>query len=565
MDTSSSHLINPDDPDHPLVHLSKQNEDESPFFKKLVLEVRIMIYEFAVAMDDVLKPVQRVPRSNKFILEGSSNTPSTVVHLGRTCRRIYQELENFPVFYRVNTFQFRMDFDMHIFLAAIHPKRLGMIRTVRLRFGDIFYNEYDAHDDPWYGQSPTIKYILALLSQCTSLEDLSLVLQQNTPRDLTHFLSGWERLARKSPSIPAFINLPVFKIFLRYQDQGPEYTLEEALSHSQLIQTEPTKKILADVDYGLRARKAIFARLPKVTINHKTDYRPQWLRDMADGTAINEAIKAAPIDFPGHKRIAQDVRDMSDTVSSRTRRKSMTVNEHGVVYREIPQFNVDGLLAWKFNEVKGVRWDDSGEVELEVKWCWPPRVPATSWVPFESFEMNREGEEMIIAFYRKDMDHSPYRSNLESHIQRMKSMPSLSDIAEIAGGVDYFLNKYAPTVGLRTGGSKKARFRAWAHWIKAWDNCIATTENNLKKQKKEAAEAEAFQAAEDAARAAQAEKAAKKAARKAARAAKAAKVQEAANKKVAKAAKTNKGVKAAKVTKAKSIKTKSVKTKKTAK
>ncbi|KAI1471276.1 uncharacterized protein F4812DRAFT_467416 [Daldinia caldariorum] len=536
MDSSNSPFINPDDPDHPLVHISKRNEDESLFLKRLALEVRLMIYEFAVAMDDAVEPVQQAERSNKFFSDRFSGTPSTVVCLGRICRKIYQELENYPVFYRVNKFQFFTSYDMHKFFAAIHPKRLVMIRTIRLTYGNA-----PTTTGVWGKGDHFLKHVLALLSQCTNLEDLSLILQQNGGNDLSYFLVGWEGLVKDSLSQPALINLPVFKVFLRYSPGGPEYPLEEALGHSQFIQTKQTKEIFTAIVHGMKARKIVFDGLPEVRINDKKDYRPEWLRNMADGTAINEAIKAAAIDFPGHKRIAQDVRAMSDNVSCRTRRKFQAVNEIGVVYRKVPQFDGGGLLTWAFNEIKEVRWTDSEDIELEVRWCQPARVPETSWVPFSSLEMNGAQEETMLAFYRKVMQVLPDPSRLESYYQKIKYMPSLSVIAEYAGGVDDFLNKNAPTSRVRTGEVTKKRFRAWAYWTKAWENNTARLERELRKQKKEAAEAEA--------------EAAK--AREAREAEEAAKAKKAANKdSTKKKGNLQPTKKASKVTKAKSVKAK---------
>ncbi|KAK6955166.1 hypothetical protein Daesc_002797 [Daldinia eschscholtzii] len=536
MDASSSSLVNPDDPNHPLWHVAQQNDDV-PFFNKLSLEVRLMIYEFAVAMDGPVRPKQVEFRSNKFFSDQSKGTPSTVVHLGRTCRRLYQELENYPVFYRVNTFQFRETRAMLAFMAAIHPKRLSMIYNIRLMSGEfsaVWYPHANWGDTS--GRTSCIDHILALLSRCKNLRNVSLVLDTNYRGNLEYAVTYWDALARGSHTKPAFINLPGFKVFIRYGANGREDPLETAITQTEILidQSELTWGIFRTIARGLRARESTFARMPKDESDEsdKNDRRPQWLKDLGDEATINKAIKASEVDFPGDKRIAQDIRAMSDHVSSRTRRKAQSVDELGVLRREVPLFDGSGLVAWRIHDVEGARWNDSGEVELKLLLQRPGRVPELLWVPLDSYEMNREGEEMLLDFFRKFKNKtSGYcywrrgevpRGNLEGSLHTIRSMPSPAVVAKLAGGAKHFVNLYSTAGNVTTDEIRRSRIRAWDFWSKAWENFIPELERGIRLQKR---------AAKKAAReAAKAQKAAEKAAKVQEAAEKVAKAQKAASK-----------------------------------
>ncbi|KAI1476492.1 hypothetical protein F4774DRAFT_412783 [Daldinia eschscholtzii] len=494
------------------------------------LKVRLMIYEFAVAMDGPVRPKQMDVGSNKFFSDPSDGTPSTVIHLGRTCRRLYQELENYPVFYRVNTFQFRETHTMLAFMAAIRPKRLSMIQNIRLMCGE--------YSPVWYPQAnwgdtssriSRIDHILALLSHCKNLRNVSLVLDTNVWSKLGYAVTYWDDLARGSHTKPAFINLPGFEVFIRYGAGGREDPLETAITQTDILiyQSDVTLGILKIIARGLRARKRTFARMSKVKSDEsdRNDRRPQWLKDLGDETTINKAIKASEVDFPGEKRIAQDMRAMSDHVSSRTRRKAQSVDELGVLRRDVPLFDGNGLVAWRIREVKGVRWNDSGEVELELLLMRPTRVLELFWVPLHSYEMNRQGEEMLLSFFRKFKIHTSSifylrrreapKGNLEGALQTMRSMPSPAVVAKLAGGAEYFVNLHFTVGNVRTDKVRRSRIRAWAFWSKAWDNFIPELERGVRLQKRAAKRAamEAAKAQKVAEKAAKAQEAAEKAAK----------------------------------------------------
>jgi hypothetical protein len=90
-------------------------------------QVRLMIYEYSVALEESVSPRQLAPRSNKFTwgrIDHSAavlRMPLVVSALVHICRQAYHELRKTPVFYRVNSFKFLFPYDLLAFLAAITP------------------------------------------------------------------------------------------------------------------------------------------------------------------------------------------------------------------------------------------------------------------------------------------------------------------------------------------------------------------------------------------------------------------------------------------------------------
>ncbi|KAI1647753.1 uncharacterized protein F4817DRAFT_365195 [Daldinia loculata] len=539
MAASSSSLINIGDPNHIYAVLTQENHHDSPLFKNIPIEIRLIIYEYAVAIDKPVRPRQMAPRSNKFVWGKTDNDgrsrftgvvlksdeePLVVVSLSRTCRSIYRELEDHPVFYRVNRFEFDFAQDLHTFLAAILPKRLAMIRTIRLITGEAL----NPWAEDWGGQvrpaphvalqphnrppNNHINHILTLLSRCDDLRELSLVLHQNVDfGGMESKLYGWDTLADGSHEAPAFINLPIFDVFMRFSLYGEEFHLKKALGRSELQQGPQARNYLSAIVRGLDARKKAFALKGKS--DEEKDNHPQWLKDMANRAAINAAIRAAPVDFTGGNRIAQDMHLMSDTVSSRTRRKGQVVNSFGVVHREVPKYTADGQVAWTYLKVTGIRWNDSGELELQLLWEDPTRDRYDSWASFHAFPKDRQGEENIIRFFRNTAT-GLYR-DVEAHLREVHSIPSPSDVAKFAGGLNHFLDKdtmFAET----TQTVRQRRIHIWNHWIKRWDRYVARLEKELDKKKKEAAKAAAA-ATEDSKKAKKARKGNQKAMKKSAK------------------------------------------------
>ncbi|KAI0130998.1 hypothetical protein F4814DRAFT_445140 [Daldinia grandis] len=537
MAASSSSYINIGDPNHPFAHITQQNHG-SILFKNIPLEIRLMIYEFAVAVDEPVQPRQVAPRSNKFIWDGSirygnlpagngsgmKDEPLVVVSLSQACRSIYRELEDNPVFYRVNKFEFCFSPDLHAFLAAIRPKRLAMISSIRL----LPWGLNGSCRDTWDGthpvmykaqdnrrQVPSYGHILALLTRCKDLKEVSLILLQDHYGDMYGVILGWDEVASGSHEAPAFINLPFFNVKMRIYPDGEELQLKEALRHPGFHQDDMSAPLLSAVSHGLEKRKKALAQKREEASAQKSKRdeerrkrgeekdkseeeggnHPKWLKevkwmeDLANETSINAALVAAPVDFTGGNRVAQDLHLVSDSVSSRTRSKDKFVDPVGVIHREVAKYTTDGQFTWEYDEVLGIRWNDSGDAELHISWAHPGKGPISSWESFFAIPRDGLGEYRILSFFQTTMSWG-YK-DLEAHLRRIRSIPSPLEIANLAGGFDQYIGK---DTTYRQNGKIihtliRRRTRSWAHWAQRWDRYTARLENELNKKKKEAASA----------------------------------------------------------------------------
>ncbi|KAH8194496.1 hypothetical protein TruAng_011334 [Truncatella angustata] len=148
------------------------------------VEVRLMIFEFAVTLDKPVTPRQITQHSNKFtwgdrkqvpvhnhpgnndyVWECQEDDRPAIVSLSLTCKQFYDELRRYPVFYRVNQFQFELE-DLVAYLAAITPERCNMIQNIVL-------TGLGSSSLPKSKRSAALqKHALVLLSQCRSLRNV---------------------------------------------------------------------------------------------------------------------------------------------------------------------------------------------------------------------------------------------------------------------------------------------------------------------------------------------------------------------------------------------------------
>lgn len=140
-----------------------------------------MIFEFAVKLDKPVTPRQITGHSNKFtwgdrkqvpvhdhpgnrdyVWECQENTRLAVVPLNLTCKQFYEELRDYPVFYRINDFQFEVE-DLVPYLAAITPGRRSAIQNITVTGGC----------KPKSRRSVALhKHAITLLSQCSALRNV---------------------------------------------------------------------------------------------------------------------------------------------------------------------------------------------------------------------------------------------------------------------------------------------------------------------------------------------------------------------------------------------------------
>ncbi|ETS79868.1 hypothetical protein PFICI_07397 [Pestalotiopsis fici W106-1] len=153
------------------------------------VDLRLMIYEYAVKLDKAIVPRQVADCSNKFtwgereqvpvhnhpgnrdyLWESRDNERLAVVSLNLTCKQFYEELRSYPVFYRINRFQFDLQ-DLVPFLVAVTPERRNAIRHINV-------TQRSSIGTPRARQITTLyKHAVTVLRNCSSLRDLPAVLE----------------------------------------------------------------------------------------------------------------------------------------------------------------------------------------------------------------------------------------------------------------------------------------------------------------------------------------------------------------------------------------------------
>ncbi|KAI1141060.1 hypothetical protein F5Y05DRAFT_298132 [Hypoxylon sp. FL0543] len=180
MTTNNTSVVNLGDQEHPNLHLTKMNA-QTLLLQKLHPQLRLMIYEFAVYVDEPIEPVQITQHSNKFFDANSPFRLPTVVSLSQACRAIYAELEYNCPFYKVNRFRFTCQVQLNAYLAAITPQRRSNIWWIDLSPALIHYTTspvWSLNDLHLYTPAERKNNaILAQLSQCDALRRHELSLE----------------------------------------------------------------------------------------------------------------------------------------------------------------------------------------------------------------------------------------------------------------------------------------------------------------------------------------------------------------------------------------------------
>ncbi|OTA55233.1 hypothetical protein K449DRAFT_400153 [Hypoxylon sp. EC38] len=438
--------------DHPLYAQFVRNTSNT--FISLPIEIRLIIYEYAVAINKNITVHHVTRRSNKFlwgekqldtrssskIWSNSEQQPLAVLSLSQTCRQFYMDLEHNPVFYRVNTFQFtwpRADTstlprisawqeeslaELSEFLAAITPKRRAMIRYVHVAY------DFNGEWAPYYVfREPRYSHVLPLLSQCKDIRELSFILPSNLPHLYDTFLENGLNSAQQRHDIPMLWNLPFLRVKVAAAEGGRPLALGDSATISRLSWVRFRHDYQDHQVFRSNGRlitqfnRAMFAR-------YRGDEWPQWFQDMDNPDRVEQAITAQDLDVHGENRIAQNPSQRTGPVSSRTRRKN-TIYDHslGVLQRDIPQYSENGILAWNFKEVTGIRLNDSSELECEVIWDLPLRVPASGWVPVRALWVDGS-ESHLRAYYNPYIyDRVVHHRN---HCEQMKNTISPSYVLE---------------------------------------------------------------------------------------------------------------------------------------
>ncbi|KAI1101510.1 hypothetical protein F4804DRAFT_347658 [Jackrogersella minutella] len=447
------------DEKHPNLELTELNK-KSVFFK-LPIEVRLIIYEFAVYVDKPIVPRQVKKYSNKFVwgdyitsrsydfndelteCRESTEQELMAVSLFRTCRAMFADLECWHPFYKVNLFEFHGPHSLHLFLAAITPQRRRKIRWI-----DIL------HEPSSLCLKSLDKKLLALLSQCKDLKTHRLKLtvqyhelsEDGVVRSLTRCL---EKIQPQSHSWRHYNtwSLPFFHL---------EFHLHPDHSGSAYIPIVVTT-----------IKRAITLHRKRENIE---EGGPQWFKDMAEDRRLQEdAIAAANIQFPGEERLALSKASSSiGPISSRTRGKCQVPDPMGTTKRSIPEYNEEGTVTGRIDYVTEIRWNGT---DIQVKVVWPqPSLRNSTWENLSAI-LDSLCERHIRRCYLS-MQYCRYRSvsrgptmDRNNLVDKIKNMPSPGDIVKVAGNFSFLDNEV---------GKKRANYvrGQWRELIGEWNSFL---------------------------------------------------------------------------------------------
>ncbi|KAI1453985.1 hypothetical protein F4805DRAFT_461263 [Annulohypoxylon moriforme] len=435
-------IINLDDEQHPHFELTKLN-GESPFFKVLPIEVRLMIYEYALYIDREIRPNQLQEHSNKFAYERIGRQFLSTAWLSNytlslTCRAIYAELERWNPFYRINVFCFDYQRDCHTFLSAITPQRRRGIREIYFRI-----NGWDLSR---YQETTFDENLLSLLSHWDNLSARRFVVfvylhqqgnkSMNDARDVMSLLLTQIRDPVRLPGQYRLWDLPFSRI----------------------------KFVLADPfcsDLGISIlREAILREHYKLRLNTPRD-GPQWFKAMAENSQLQEAaVLAARVHFPGEMRVSLDKASSSmGPVASRTRAKCKAPDSKGIIERVIPRYNEEGYLNLSYGvRINDIRWNGTN-VQCEV--VSVQNEDERAWEDLLVL-LQPQFEDGLWRFYRGQMsEHGRWITGLD----RLRAVPHPRHIFSTA-------SEFLTSEDFASKRQEKYLIRRWNDLVAAWDGCL---------------------------------------------------------------------------------------------
>ncbi|KAH9906183.1 hypothetical protein F4778DRAFT_801449 [Xylariomycetidae sp. FL2044] len=502
------------DPHHPTAHITRRNDNESIFFK-LPPEVRIMIYEFAVAEDEEIWPSQIADRSNKFDWKEIAAAESsrsrrgfisrdnsvvgndctlTVAHLTRVSQKIYAELEATPVFYRVNRFNFYLPEEQFVFLAAITPQRRGMIEHICLHNAHIhgarrldhwdhthFGSRLEREKDHWYEFRQVGQHSLSLLSQCVRLKRLvySHRLRCRTYNGLPVGSPLHQVLPELLPIAQAAIdfrrcslwNLSTFRVELILDDDsilllGPQLPSSNQSRRTMPQSAEPHENLINQIRNAFTLRRSqLLKPLPRSNDDEKQQYE-EAIKETITADMLREAIIGSKIDFPGEDRVTQNRSESLVTnVSSRTRQKCKAkADTAGVLTkRETPLINQEGHLTWRSYRVDKVLWEGD-EVFSEVVTI---NRDKSARVKIESLLFDEDGFLGLHAYYQRQLDVKGPESP-RKRLEQIRNIPSPRDIMPAErGGVRSIYELLRQDGGDSLHPVKPGTRLPW--WVRSWE------------------------------------------------------------------------------------------------
>ncbi|KAI1080172.1 hypothetical protein F5B20DRAFT_116817 [Whalleya microplaca] len=458
-----------------------------------------MIYEYALYVDEPIKPQQITPYSNRFVSNDTrefycgrflpNQLPIKVASLSRTCREIYEDLDEYPVFYRVNKFWFEDMVALHEFLAAITQRRREMIRTIQLQppyhlYGELSLNGPIKNRD--WKKYDAVTQVLRLLCQCDDLRNLTLVVKPFYQRKNSN---NYERVFQLLMKMQEFVfKLPYFQLVVVFPDNTSiRFADPKTISNRPAANTFANPGVINSfVGKMVEALKSRKERLVKEEAEgrgflkeYKNNITAQQLRD---------AISSSLVHFVGENRISQDLfNDSIGTVSSRTRQRCQTeVDSSGLVTRETPKYAADGRLTCEF-KIYNIRKIES-EIECEVRsyehWMDDEDDEAPrSWEPIHAI-ISYEGEAKLKGFFqdlvKKPVTASTTLKELKSAPQaitllgELNNTPSPLEVIKVGGGIAAILSD-APE-RYQTKQSHKAMEDIWKKLQKKYEKKVAEVE-----------------------------------------------------------------------------------------
>ncbi|ETS79160.1 hypothetical protein PFICI_09013 [Pestalotiopsis fici W106-1] len=445
-------LIDLGDPSHP--HLTKSRQNAAVPFLQLPIEIRLKIYEYALAK--AIVHVQQVKeRSNKFrwrsdYLDALQKNNVVITDLELVSRQIYIDLQVHGIFYRVNELYCRRPEDLLTFLAAIAPERRAFLSnmTVRIDEDELAVLFPETEDAPTRHQGASLQHALTLLSQCQGLRRLKIVIPVDRLGLFTiipvvaSFLRRLVAAAASDSPCPSLRRISFIKPVLYFSVIG----YREVNLFVDLSDQQPLRAAVADEPQFHPAEQELLNNAKQAVAS----LREYWQRDgnRSNETVTQEQVRQATIfarvDFPGEERTTLDrINSSWGQISSRTRQKCKKdlIDEHGVIQRARRKYDGEGILTWSKLDIHGIRWSGPNiEVDVENTSLKSKNgLRERSWEPVEAvMSTDNQGKilrHLKILFVKNDPANDSPKNDPSATLQRLREQPTPQDVMDTFPGL----------------------------------------------------------------------------------------------------------------------------------
>ena len=342
--------------------------------------------------------------------EAAIQTSNALLH---TCQQIYRELKRTPVFYRTNTFVLRTVSELHIFLAALTPRKRATIWNLEVHLlgeelrNDVYWNdlmEFHKVHGRWH-------HLATLAKECHGLKEFAVVARYKfeCPASEPFFLQALKRcqeLAKWPPTKPGLWAVPQLKVLLKFGESRDYLDLENptpdfdrfvfrcwgiqgwrgSFRPVEFVQKDELRSLFDQAHNAMVLRKEQILeekqqeekeKMAKkkeekgaqgTNVNNGTEDLDEGSQVVSDPT-LEKALAASGIDFTGEERISRDrLNSTIGPISRRTRsRCNGQVDAIGSIQRPYTRYDKEGLLKPPI-VVTGIRSTGVGdEIEVQVK------------------------------------------------------------------------------------------------------------------------------------------------------------------------------------------------------